>query len=59
VPVEEMMVNIDAVTPESLQRVANRVFGPQASKPTLVAMGREDPGDWRSTFKKYDVGNLA
>ncbi|KAI0033969.1 mitochondrial processing peptidase [Vararia minispora EC-137] len=59
VPIEEMMVKIDAVTSHSLQRVANRVFGPQGSKPTIVAMGREDVGDWKTTFKKYDVGNLA
>lgn len=54
-----MMAKIDAVTPESLQRVAGRVFGSQfGSRPTIVAMGREDAGDWEATFRKYDVGYL-
>ncbi|KAI0059445.1 mitochondrial processing peptidase [Artomyces pyxidatus] len=58
VPVSEMSEKIDQVTPESLQRVALRIFGPQSdSKPTIVTMGREDIGNWESTFKKYDVGS--
>ncbi|VDC05802.1 unnamed protein product [Peniophora sp. CBMAI 1063] len=59
VSVEEMCEKIDAVTPESMQAVATRVFGPKyGSKPTIVAMGREDLGDWEATFRKYDVGVL-
>ncbi|KAI0323006.1 LuxS/MPP-like metallohydrolase [Amylostereum chailletii] len=58
VPISEMSDKIDAVTPESLQRVATRVFSPQAgAKPTIVTMGRADVGDWQSTFRKYDVGS--
>ena len=54
-----MADNIDAVTPESLQRVALRIFGPQAGgKPTLLAMGKHDLGDWQTQFRKYDVGTV-
>jgi mitochondrial-processing peptidase subunit alpha len=59
VSVSEMTAKIDEVTPESLQRVATRVFGPNGSKPTIVAMGQEDVGDWKAVFRKYDVGNVA
>ena len=56
IPVSEMCDKIDEVTPESLQRVATRIFGPQSGgKPTIVVMGREDVGDWPSTFRKYDI----
>jgi len=59
IPVSEMADKIDAVTPESLQRVALRIFGPQSGgKPTFLAMGRHDPGDWQTQFKKYDVGTV-
>ena len=54
-----MADKIDAVTPESLQRVALRIFGPQSGgKPTFLAMGRHDPGDWQTQFKKYEVGTI-
>ena len=53
-----MAEKIDAVTPESLQRVATRIFGAQsAAKPTIVTMGHADIGDWQSTFQKYGVGS--
>ncbi|KAI0275232.1 mitochondrial processing peptidase [Gloeopeniophorella convolvens] len=59
IPVSEMSDKIDAVTPESLQRVAQRIFGPQSGgKPTVLAMGHHDLGDWQTQFKKYDVGTL-
>ena len=59
VSVQEMCEKIDAVTQESMQAVANRVFGPKyGSKPTIVVMGREDAGDWEATFRKYSVGVL-
>jgi len=59
IPISEMADKIDAVTAESLQRVALRIFGSQAgSKPTVLAMGRHDLGDWQTQFRKYDVGTL-
>jgi processing peptidase subunit alpha len=57
IPVSEMADKIDAVTPESVQRVALRVFGPQSGgKPTVLTMGRQDLGDWQAQFRKYEVG---
>ncbi|KAA1468123.1 mitochondrial processing peptidase [Dentipellis sp. KUC8613] len=59
VPVTEMCDKIDEITPESMQRVANRIFGPQSgNKPTIVIMGHEDIRDWQATMKKYDVGSV-
>jgi len=59
VPVSEMADKIDAVTAESLQRVALRVFGPQSGgKPTVLAMGSHDLGDWQAQFRKYEVGTV-
>ncbi|KAI9511880.1 mitochondrial processing peptidase [Russula earlei] len=57
IPISEMAEKIDAVTSESLQRVALRIFGSQAGgKPTILTMGRHDLGDWQTQFRKYDVG---
>lgn len=54
-----MADKIDAVNAESLQRVALRIFGSQAgAKPTVLAMGRHDLGDWQAQFRKYDVGTV-
>ncbi|KAF8491990.1 mitochondrial processing peptidase [Russula emetica] len=59
IPVSEMADKIDAVTAESLQSVALRVFGPQSGgKPTVLAMGRHDLGDWQAQFRKYEVGTI-
>ncbi|KAI0003874.1 mitochondrial processing peptidase [Russula compacta] len=59
IPISEMADKIDAVTAESLQRVALRIFGSQAGgKPTLLAMGKHDLGDWETQFRKYDVGTV-
>ena len=59
VSVSDMTDKIDAVTTESLQRVALRVFGPQSGgKPTVLAMGRHDLGDWQVQFRKYEVGSI-
>lgn len=59
IPVSEMADKIDAVTAESLQRVALRVFGSQSGgKPTVLAMGTHDLGDWQAQFRKYDVGTV-
>ncbi|OBZ79274.1 Mitochondrial-processing peptidase subunit alpha [Grifola frondosa] len=59
VPVSEMCDKINEVTPESLRRVATRIFGPDSSsKPTVVCMGREDIGDWRATVRKYGLGGV-
>lgn len=52
-----MCDRIDEVTPDSLRDVAARVFGPNVKKQaTIVAMGHEDVGDWKSVLKKYGVG---
>jgi mitochondrial-processing peptidase subunit alpha len=52
----EMVERIDEVTPESLRRVAIRVFGPESgNKATVVCMGKEDAGDWPAVLKKYGV----
>jgi processing peptidase subunit alpha len=52
-----MCAKIDEVTPESLRKVAYRIFGPQITKqPTIIAMGHEDVGDWKAVLKKYGVG---
>ncbi|TFK56631.1 LuxS/MPP-like metallohydrolase [Heliocybe sulcata] len=57
VPVSEMCDKIDEVTPESLRRVAARIFGPESgSKATVVCMGHEDVNDWHAVLKKYGVG---
>ena len=47
---------IDLVTPESVQRVARRIFGPDSgNKATVVGMGRDDIGDWKAVLEKYGV----
>ena len=52
-----MADKIDSVTSESLQHVAQRIFGSQSGgKPTVLAMGSHDLGDWETQFRKYDVG---
>jgi mitochondrial-processing peptidase subunit alpha len=52
----EMVERIDEVTPETLQRVATRVFSPESgNKATIVCMGKEDAGDWPAVLKKYGV----
>lgn len=57
VPVTEMCDKIDAVTPDSLRLVAARIFSPgSAKKATVVSMGHEDLGDYRSVLRKYGVG---
>ena len=54
-----MADKIDTVTAESLQRVAQRIFGSQSGgKPTVLAMGSHDLGDWETQFRKYDVGTI-
>lgn len=52
-----MCERIDEITPEDIRRVAHRVFGVDGAKPaTVVAMGKEDVGDWRGVMRKYGVG---
>lgn len=52
----EMTDKIDQVTPESVHRVAKRIFGPESgNKATVVTMGRDDIGDWRGVLQKYGV----
>ncbi|KAH9010913.1 hypothetical protein EDB84DRAFT_1226776, partial [Lactarius hengduanensis] len=54
IPISEMADKIDSVTAESLQRVAQRIFGSQSGgKPTVLAMGHQDLGDWETQFRKY------
>ncbi|KAF7968119.1 hypothetical protein HWV62_20103 [Athelia sp. TMB] len=56
IPVTEMTDLIDLVTPESVQRVARRIFGPDSgNKATVVGMGRDDIGDWKAVLEKYGV----
>jgi mitochondrial-processing peptidase subunit alpha len=56
VPITEMTEKIDEVTPESVQRVAKRIFGPESGgKATVVTMGRDDIGDWQAVLQKYGV----
>ncbi|THH06668.1 hypothetical protein EW145_g3928 [Phellinidium pouzarii] len=57
IPVSEMCDRIDEVTPDDIRRIAHSVFGSDAAKPaTVVAMGKEDVGDWRGVLRKYGVG---
>jgi len=57
VPVTEMTHKIDQITPESVLRVAKRIFGSESgNKATVVTMGRDDIGDWRGVLQKYGVG---
>jgi len=60
VPITEMCDRIDEVTAPDLRRVATRVFGSGANglkgKATVVTMGSEDIGEWKSTLRKYGVG---
>ncbi|KAH7886066.1 Metalloenzyme, LuxS/M16 peptidase-like protein [Phlebopus sp. FC_14] len=56
IPVTDMTAAIDKVTPETVRRVATRIFGPQSgSKATIVTMGRSEVGDWQATLRKYGV----
>jgi processing peptidase subunit alpha len=56
IPMTDMTAAIDKVTPESVRRVANRLFGPHSgNKATIVTMGRGELGDWQATFRKYGV----
>ncbi|KAH0838067.1 Metalloenzyme, LuxS/M16 peptidase-like protein [Lanmaoa asiatica] len=56
IPVTDMTAEIDKVTPESVRRVANRLFGPHSgNKATIVTMGRGELGDWQATLRKYGV----
>ena len=57
IPVSEMCDKIDEVDQSTIRRVAQRIFGPESrNRATVVAMGREDVGDWRAQLKKYGVG---
>ena len=57
VPLEEMCERIDEVTSDSLRDVATKVFGPNITKQaTVVCMGHDDVGDWKSVLRKYGVG---
>lgn len=52
-----MCEKIDEVTPETVRKVAFRIFGPgNGRKPTVVTMGRKDISDWQRQLKKYGVG---
>ena len=57
VPLDEMCEKIDEVTSDSLREVATKVFGPGIAKQaTVVCMGHDDVGDWKSVLRKYGVG---
>jgi len=60
IPITDMTAAIDQVTPESVRRVATRLFGPEsANKASIVTMGRGDIGDWKSVLRKYGVAGGA
>ncbi|KZT73349.1 hypothetical protein DAEQUDRAFT_703735 [Daedalea quercina L-15889] len=60
VSVSEMCAKIDAVSPKSVRRVAQRIFSPeQAKRATVVVMGREDLPDRDMTLRKYGVGGVV
>ncbi|KAJ7597454.1 mitochondrial processing peptidase [Mycena floridula] len=53
---QEMAAKIDSVTPNDVQRVAARVFGPSSGNtPTIVCSGHEDVRDCRENLKKYGL----
>ena len=53
-----MTAAIDKVTPETIRRVALRIFGPQSgNKVTIVTMGRGELNDWQATFRKYGIAS--
>ncbi|KAI6012432.1 Metalloenzyme, LuxS/M16 peptidase-like protein [Pisolithus orientalis] len=59
IPVTDMTAAIDKVTPETIRRVATRLFGPQSgNKASIVTMGRGDLGDWQATLRKYAVADV-
>ncbi|KAI6153866.1 Metalloenzyme, LuxS/M16 peptidase-like protein [Pisolithus tinctorius] len=59
IPVTDMTAAIDKVTPETIRRVATRLFGPQSgNKASIVTMGRGDLGDWQATLRKYGVAGV-
>jgi processing peptidase subunit alpha len=56
VDAEEMTTKIDNVSPESVNRVARRLFGLDSGrKATIVCMGREDVGNWQAVLRKYGL----
>ena len=58
IPVQEMCNKIDEVTPETVRRVAQRIFGPGTErKASVVVMGRDDVADYKATLRKYGVGH--
>ncbi|KAI0094433.1 Metalloenzyme, LuxS/M16 peptidase-like protein [Irpex rosettiformis] len=58
IPVQEMCNKIDEVTPETVRRVAQRVFGPGTDrKASVVVNGRDDVKDYQATLRKYGVGH--
>lgn len=57
VSLEEMCKRIDEVTTDSLREVATKVFGSKIEKQaTVVCMGHDDVGDWKSVLRKYGLG---
>jgi processing peptidase subunit alpha len=58
VPVAEMCDRIDEVDTDAIRRVATRLFGPNSgNKPSIVAMGQEDVGDYKAVLRKYAVAS--
>jgi len=56
VPIEQMLEKIDAVTPDDIKRVANRLYGPQSgNKPTVLTLGHENITDHEAIFRKYGL----
>ncbi|EIN13923.1 LuxS/MPP-like metallohydrolase [Punctularia strigosozonata HHB-11173 SS5] len=56
ISVSEMCEKVDELTPESIRKTAERVFGPRSgNKATIVCMGRDDVRDWKGVLRKYSV----
>ncbi|KIY49048.1 LuxS/MPP-like metallohydrolase [Fistulina hepatica ATCC 64428] len=55
-PIQDMLDRIDAITAADLRRAAQRTFGPESgAKPTVLAMGHDETGDWQSIFRTYGI----
>ncbi|KAI8990623.1 LuxS/MPP-like metallohydrolase [Trametes punicea] len=58
VPIAEMCEKIDSLDIAKMRQVAGRLFGPSTpARATVVVMGREDVGDYRSVLRKYGLAD--
>lgn len=53
------MAKVAEVTPESIQRVARRLYHPDLGRrPTVLTMGHDQPGELSEVFQRYGVGSV-